>query len=1161
MSNADVEVSDLPSPSAATVRIGHQAIRANRGEVSGAIVDIGGEAFYRIENVDRMPPFFATVVSAGELWMFASSTGALTAGRGQPERALFPYETVDKIHEAKERAGGKTLLLVARPDGASALWEPFSERYAGVYSIRRSLSKTLRGDKLRFEETNDDLGLTFSETWAMSERFGFVRTSELTSQGGASVRVLDGIQHVMPYGIPRALQDTRSVLADAYKQNEQLPSGLGVFALSAQPVDRAEPSEALKATTVWQAGLEPDAILLCSEQLNDFRLGRSIENETLIRARRGAYFIHAHLELAPGEARTWDLVADIEQDATDVVDLDCQLEDANALRNAVHGDVTAGSERLHRLVALADGEQQTECTLEGARHRMNVLFNVMRGGVFDEGYAVDTAALRAFVAQRNAPLALAQADWFDALPERMTLHEVSDAARKAPPHIQRLVGQYLPLHFSRRHGDPSRPWNHFSIDVRDAEGDLLHAYEGNWRDIFQNWEALGRSFPEYVGHMVTTFLSASTADGYNPYRITDQGIDWEVVEASDPWSYIGYWGDHQIIYLLRLLVVLRNHAPERLSALLHECQFAYANVPYRIKPYADILRDPQDTIVFDEHEAAQIDTRVAAIGADGKLLTDGSGDVLLVCLAEKLLVPLLSKLTNFVPGGGIWMNTQRPEWNDANNALVGNGLSVVTLFAVRRYLTFLHDLLSEVATVDLSPEIVDLVDRVTKALTSEALATRPLTGQERRKVVDALGEAGSAYRHRLYREGMGHSRRKVSGDRIRVLLSCALGAVDQSLRENRPDDGLVHSYNLLDIADDEMHISSLYPMLEGQVAALDSGVLSPTESLALFKALRQSTLYRPDQHSYLLYPNRQLPGFLQKNVVSPEALSSTPLLTDLLEAGNTRIVRRDARGAVHFNGTFRNKRDVEAALDALSGTRHADAAVRDRNRVLAAFEATFDHCSYTGRSGTFFGYEGLGSIYWHMVSKLALALQETYFRADAQSCDTKTLQELADAYYDVRAGLGSHKTPVEYGAFPADAYSHTPDHAGAKQPGMTGQVKEDILCRWGELGVRIEAGQIVLRPHLLRHSEFLSTTAPLEYVDVHGARTTLDVPTNALGFTYCATPVLYRRSDTSGVRIVWADGSVEEVEGMTLSPETSAEVFARTGRISRIEADVVPGRT
>ena len=45
-------------------------------------------------------------------------------------------------------------------------------------------------------------------------------------------------------------------------------------------------------------------------------------------------------------------------------------------------------------------------------------------------------------------------------------------------------------------------------------------------------------------------LNASTADGYNPYRITNNGIEWEEPDDSDPWASIGYWGDHQIIYLL-----------------------------------------------------------------------------------------------------------------------------------------------------------------------------------------------------------------------------------------------------------------------------------------------------------------------------------------------------------------------------------------------------------------------------------------------------------------------------------------------------------------------------------------------------------------------------------------------------------------------------------
>ena len=78
------------------------------------------------------------------------------------------------------------------------------------------------------------------------------------------------------------------------------------------------------------------------------------------------------------------------------------------------------------------------------------------------------------------------------------------------------------------------------------------------------------------------------------------------------------------------------------------------------------------------------------MGADGKLVLDADGNVYQVNLLEKLLVPLLGKLGNLVIDGGIWLNTQRPEWNDANNALVGQGLSMVTLYYMRRYIRFLQ---------------------------------------------------------------------------------------------------------------------------------------------------------------------------------------------------------------------------------------------------------------------------------------------------------------------------------------------------------------------------------------------------------------------------------------------------------------------------------------
>ncbi|MEM7788869.1 MAG: hypothetical protein AAF594_14200, partial [Bacteroidota bacterium] len=174
--------------------------------------------------------------------------------------------------------------------------------------------------------------------------------------------------------------------------------------------------------------------------------------------------------------------------------------------------------------------------------------------------------------------------------------------------------------------------------------------------------------------------------------------------------------------------------------------------------------------------------------------------------------------------------------------------------------------------------------------------------------------------------------------------------------------------------------------------------------------------------------------------------------------------------------------------------------------------------------------------------------------------DPTTLAALADAYYDIRAGLGTTKTPEEFGAFPADAYSHTPGHAGAKQPGLTGQVKEDVLCRWSELGVLVEDGRVVIRPALLRAEEFLSEPTPFAYTDAHGEGRALDLEAGTLAFTLCGTPVVYRLGDALAVHTVDADGVVTEADGAALSREASAAVFGRTGAVARIEAVVAPGR-
>lgn len=1140
--------------------LGNTPVQLTVNGVSGEQVSFEGEDFYRIAHYDQLRPFLMSIVSGSDHWMFISSNGALTAGRRNPDLALFPYYTDDKIYDSAEITGGKTILVVQK-GGKNSLWEPFSLRYAGIYKIRRNLWKNFTGNKVIFEEINEDLGLAFRYGWFNSERFGFVKKSWLIhlGTGTAKVRLLDGIQNLMPCGIGSQLQLEKSTLVDAYKKNELLPEcGLGLFTLSSVPVDRPEPAESLKATIAWSLGLKDSIFLLSTLQLENFRRNEILHPELDVRAERGAYFIHSELVLQRRETKSWCIVADVDRGPSDVAQMSQLLCDPERLEKEVQADIERGTRELRQIVCGADGLQKTALPLGNARHFNNVLFNSMRGGTFCLGYQIDSADLSAYLSSSNKEVAAQHARRLEKLCAGADLSTlISLAVESGDKNLERLCREYLPLTFSRRHGDPSRPWNRFSIASRKADGSRVIEYNGNWRDIFQNWEALSVSFPGYTSNMVSKFVNASTIDGYNPYRISSRGIDWEVIDHADPWSHIGYWGDHQVIYLLALLEKLQSHEPAVLRDFLTRDIFAYANVPYRINSYEQLVKNPKETVVFDDEVEKLVNQRVQMRGSDGKLLWDSKGQVCMVNLTEKLLASLLAKLSNFIPEAGIWLNTQRPEWNDANNALVGSGVSMVTLYYLHRYLDFCRELFRPLLTTDvsLSREVGHFLQSIFGILEEHRpLLAAAISNSNRQRILDRLGRAGCQFRQQVYENGLSGDRVQVKGKGLLNFFDVAVEWIGQSIRANRREDGLYHAYNLVAPGQArEMPIRRLYEMLEGQVAVLSSDSLSAEESLQVLGALKRSALYRADQHSYLLYPDRKLARFTEKNRIPKKAISGSKLLTQLIADNNSQLVEGDVAGHFHFNGAFSNAGDVSRVLRELANSKYAKLVKAEKGLVLDIFEQVFDHQSFTGRSGTFFGYEGLGCIYWHMVSKLLLAAQETFFRAIDAGASRPVLEQLAACYYELRAGIGDHKTPQVYGAFPMDPYSHTPGHGGARQPGLTGQVKEDILCRMGELGVFVRHRQLCFRPQLLRRDEFLSAPEEFRYFDLHGVERVLKLPARSLAFTYCQVPIIYRLATKSSVQLDFEDGSNRNEEGLVLDAMTSRLIFERTGKIVKIQ--------
>lgn len=1138
----------------------HQGIsKQNPPDVSLETVKIGSEEYLKISNCDRMRPFFMSIVSDSNHWLFIGSNGGLSAGRKDPENALFPYYTDDKIIESNEITGSKTVVRISK-NGQLRVWEPFSVHFANLYRLERNLYKNFYGDKILFEEINKDLNLTFRYQWSTSDKFGFVKTSSLTNPGAeeAHISILDGIQNIMPYGVGSALQGIRSNLVDAYKRSElEKESGLGIFALSAIIVDKAEPSEALKASIAWSLGMENAKRLLSSSQLEAFRNGLNVVEETDVKAEKGAYFVQSEIILPAGGQKEWIIVADINQNASQITALAKSIKNDQNLANSVNQDIKSGTIQLVQLNAAADGLQLTADHLKDTRHFANSMFNIMRGGIFDKDYQIEKGDFLTYLKNANMQVFGKHQQNLKTLPAEFSRIQLQEVILDSDDNdLKRLCLEYLPLKFSRRHGDPSRPWNQFSINTRNEhDGSKVLDYAGNWRDIFQNWEALALSYPEFIDGMIFKFLNASTFDGYNPYRITKNGIDWEKIEADDPWSYIGYWGDHQIIYLLKFLEFSERHAPGKLESYFDQDMFVYANVPYKIKPYEDILRNPKDTIDFDHKLDHAIQQRWSQLGADAALLQNKTGAIHHVNFLEKILATVLAKVSNFIPEGGIWMNTQRPEWNDANNALVGNGVSMVTLFYLRRFLTFFKSILakSPVSEVSVSEEMLKFFQKVHQVLLANRhLLSGPIDNQSRKVILDGLGNAGSEFRKTIYSNAFSNHQKTLNISDFIDFSEMCLSYLDHTIQANKRSDSLYHSYNLMTVEnEDEVSISYLSEMLEGQVAVLSSGYLTSKEALETLDSLKTSKLFRQDQYSYLLYPNKDLPGFLQKNIIPPSEVAASALLSRLIKEQDRDIIEQDVKGDFHFNGNFKNASDLQKALDALESEGHSVTEASKRE-VLQIFERVFNHKAFTGRSGTFYGYEGLGSIYWHMVSKLQLAVMECCQKAIQEKAPESVVNGLIAHYYEINEGIGVHKSPSLYGAFPTDPYSHTPANKGAQQPGMTGQVKEDIISRFGELGVLVTEGKISFAPNMLRRSEFLGRDQTFRYVDISGKSIELALEKNSLAFTYCQVPVIYKLATQFKIEVILNHGSISLIDGQTLDQELSAWIFNRTGDVAQL---------
>ena len=316
------------------------------------------------------------------------------------------------------------------------------------------------------------------------------------------------------------------------------------------------------------------------------------------------------------------------------------------------------------------------------------------------------------------------------------------------PYVLNKDGSKSVIHlFSRKHGDPERDYNFFSIAA-----EYYSQGNGNFRDVSQN-RRNDVFFNKDVGDFnVKTFFSLVQADGYNPLEVrpslfnVQPGREESVKDSIDGDSSAiekiveGKFTPGQISNTIaRLQLKLKVDDGDFIANILNECKqnieagfgegYWSDHWDYNmdlVDNYLSVFPDKKDEFLFKDDTYKFYDSVAYVVPRDEKYVINKNGDVRQygmevedeeklarpgfnkwatnwlkesdgeIChttLAVKMIILALSKFAQMdMDGMGVEMEGGKPGWNDAMNGLPGLfGSGMPETFELKRLIKFITD--------------------------------------------------------------------------------------------------------------------------------------------------------------------------------------------------------------------------------------------------------------------------------------------------------------------------------------------------------------------------------------------------------------------------------------------------------------------------------------
>lgn len=664
---------------------------------------------YIIYDYDKKAPFSSFLpglagIMGIPIWSFYTNRGQAICSFGIHHKgnAMMEFSPANTGYENTQIRGFRTFI---RTNGSFC--EPFFRAEAGV-----TRTMEIEQNVLTICEDRAGLKMTVSYFILPNENIGaLVRkvTVKNTSDRSVALELLDGMPQIIPYGIQNGQYKEMSNLFKSWADIINIEQNVPIYKMRASSDDSAEVTEINGGYfyfVVEQGRLLP----VVYDKLPIFGYEQSMMSPVTFEA--------GGLEAVLSKEQCF-----YNKVPCAFVPINRTLAPGQALHFTAYAGYTPSDTLVNRKAQECCGQGYAEAKISEARAVSDAL----------------TADIRTHTADHK----------LDAYFEQCYL---DNFLRGGYPLVFGNGQDKKVLHlFSRKHGDPERDYNFFSI-----AGEYFSQGNGNYRDVCQN-RRLDCSFhPEIGDFNVKNFFSLIQMDGYNPleirpctfsidaaaaegiakkyisgdisplmrtisapftpgkitntiaeYGLELQGSEKELVEeilcSSDQHIEAGYgegyWSDHWD-YNLDLVEDYLSVFPDKKGALL------YGNRSYPYYNSVAVVRPRRETYVLSKGKVRQYgairrsDKKCALPGFDPEKtnwLKDHAGNTVRATLFEKMLTLAVNKFSLLdCEGLGVEMEGGKPGWNDAMNGLPGLlGSSMPETLELHRLISFLREAIGE----------------------------------------------------------------------------------------------------------------------------------------------------------------------------------------------------------------------------------------------------------------------------------------------------------------------------------------------------------------------------------------------------------------------------------------------------------------------------------